>query len=284
MREVCILHGNCQGETLQALLSASPEFVERYAVEYYVNFTRQAIPPSNLSRCALFLHQHLGENWGAVSSAALRGALPATARSVCFPNILFKGYWPFWSNRPGFDYADSFLDALLERGLNPAEALRVATHSRLDKAFDLPALLAETFALERQKEARSDIAYVDVIEAHFREEKLLNSINHPGRRLMFHVADEVLALLGMPPLGEEIRALCPSLYPEFELPIHPQVAAQHGLAFGREGTRFNVYGQALTYAGYAGLYLACKQAGRSDFVNFLQGGGNEHERTEKQLS
>lgn len=276
MRQLCVLHGNCQGETLKALLAASPEFVERFDVEYYVNFTRQAIPPSSLARCALFLHQHLGDKWGELSSKALRTALPATARALCYPNMLFTGYWPFWSNRPGFDYADTFLDTLLERGLKPAEALHVALHGRLAKAFDLPALLAGSFALERNKEAHADIAYVDLMEGLFRTEKLFNSVNHPGNRLIFHTADAVLALLDMPPLGEEIRLLCPPLYPDFELPIHPQVAAAFGLAFGDEATRFNVYGQALTYAEYIGLYLACKQAGRSDFINFLQehsGGG-----------
>ena len=270
MKQLCVLQGNCQGETLKALLSASPEFEDGYAVEYYVNYTRQAIPTESLSRCALFLHQHLGDDWGEVASTALKGALPATARALCFPNILFKGYWPFWSNRPGFDYADSLLDTLLERGLQPVEALHVALHSDLSKAFDLSALLAETLEKERQKEAFSDIAYVDEMEKRFRDEKLMNSVNHPNRRLMFLVADGVLALLGMPPLGQEIRALCPELYPEFELPIHPQVAAYHGLAFGGEGARFNVYGQALTWGEYAALYLTCKQAGRSDFINFLQ--------------
>ncbi len=270
MKRLCVLHGNCQGETLRALLSASPEFVDAFEVEYYVNFTRQAIPSSSLSRCGLFLHQHLGESWGEVSSPALRAALPKAARKVCFPTIMFTGYWPFWSNRPGFDFADSFLDSLLERGLTAAEALHVAVHTDLSKSFDLSAMLAATFEKERHKEIFSDIAYVDVLERHFRTQKLMNTINHPRRRLMFHVADGVLEQLGMPPLGEEIRTLCPELYADFELPIHPGVARHHGLAFGGEGAHFNVYGRSLTYAGYAAQHLACRQAGRSDFIQFLQ--------------
>jgi len=270
MKRLCVLHGNCQGEILKALLSASPEFSAAFDLEYYVNFTRQPIADSSLSRCDLFLHQHLGEHWGPLSSEALRNALPAGSRALCFPNILFKGYWPFWSDRPGFDYADSFLDALLERDLKPEEAVHVALHADLSKLYDLSALLAETLVLERAKELRSDIAYVDLLEENFRTQKIMNTINHPGRGLMFHVADGVLALLGMPPLGKEIRALCPALYPDFELPIHPRVAAHHGLAFGVEGTRFNIYGQALTYGEYARRYVACKHAGREDFTAFLQ--------------
>jgi len=270
-KELCILHGNCQGETMAALLSASPEFTAAYEVEYYVNFTRQAIPGESLDRCGLFLHQHLGPEWGDLSSAALRDRLGPDARSVCFPNMLFKGYWPFWSNRPGFEYADSLLDGLLERGLSGPEALHMALRGNLDRMYGLAGLLADTLAREREKEALCDVKYVDLIEADFRRKKLFQSVNHPGRGLMLHAADAVLAALSMPPLPDEFKAVCPELYTDFELPIHPQVAAFHGLGFVSEGQLFNVYGRAMTYAAYIAEYLACKQAGRSDFIAWLQG-------------
>lgn len=272
MKQLCILHGNCQGETLAALLSASPEFSGAFEVAFYVNFTRQAIPQGSLGRCGLFLHQHLGEKWGELASARLRSRLPESAVSLCFPNMLFKGYWPFWSSRPGFDYSDSLLDQLLERGLTKGEILYVALRGDLDAMFGLAGLLADTLAREREKERLSDVKYVDLIERGFRAERLFASVNHPGKRLMLHVADAVLAGLGMPPLPEEFRRACPELYPEFELPIHPAVATFHGLTFLGEGRRFNVYGQALTYGEYISLYLDCKLAGRGDFIAFLQGG------------
>jgi hypothetical protein len=270
-KKLCILHGNCQGETLAAMLTASPGFSEAYEVEFYVNFTRQVVPAESLGRCGLFLHQRLGPQWGDLASESLKARLPKDAASVSFPNMFFKGYWPFWSNRPGFDYADSLLDGLLDRGLTRAEILHVALKGKLDRMYDLAAFLGETLAREREKERECDVKYVDRIEEGYRREKLFQSINHPRKRLMLPAADAVLARVGLPPLPEEFELACPELYPEFELPIHPGVAAFHDLPFGREGERFNVYGLSLTYAEYIGLYLDCKKAGRGDFIAFLQG-------------
>lgn len=270
-KKLCILHGNCQGETLAALLAASPEFSSAFEVEFYVNFTRQAIPGESLSRCGLFLHQHLGGNWGELSSYSLKAKLPRGAASLCYPNMFFKGYWPFWSNRPGFDYSDTLLDGLLERGLGKAEVLHVALKGNLDRMFGLTGLLADTLARERGKQSQCDVPYVDILEEGFRREKLFQSVNHPRKRLMVHVAQQVLSRLGLPPLPGGFLEACPELYPDFELPIHPQVAVFHGLEFAGEGWRFNVYGQSLTYAEYIALYLDCKLAGREDFIRYLHG-------------
>lgn len=270
-KKLCIIHGNCQGETLTALLGASPEFMAAYEVEYYVNFTRQAIPSESLARCGLLLHQHLGEEWGDLSSASLRAALGPGARSLCIPNMLFKGYWPFWSSKPGFDYSDMMLDSLLERGLGKDEAMLVAVRGNLDQMFGLEALLRETLAVERGKERLCDVQYVDIIEERFRKEKLFMSVNHPGRTLMLHAADAVLGKLGMPGLPESYRQAYPEVRYEFELPIHPQVAGFHRLEFVPEGAMYTIYGHPMTYVEYIGLYLDCKLAGRSDFIRYLQG-------------
>jgi hypothetical protein len=257
---------------LAAFLASSPGFTAAFDVEYYVNFTRQAIPQEKLARCGLFLHQHLGPEWGELSSDALKAQLPPDAASLCYPNMLFKGYWPFWSNRPGFDYADSLLDELLGRGLGKFEVLHVALKADLDAMYGLAGLLADTLARERDKERLCDVKYVDLIEENFRQDRLFLSVNHPGRRLMLHAADSVLALLGMGPLPDAFRSACPELYQDFQLPMHPNVAAFHGLAFGGWQERYNVYGRALTYPEYIALYLDCRLLGRSDFITFLQQG------------
>jgi hypothetical protein len=270
-KTLCILHGNCQGETLAALLLASPEFNQAFEIRFHVNFTRQAVPAEDLARCGLFLHQHLGEEWLELSSNHLRGQLPKKAHSLCFPNMLFKGYWPFWTSGTGVELADSLLDHLIEQGLGKADILHVALRGDLDAMFGLAGLLEETLAREREKEKSSAVKYVDIIEEGFRREKLFQSVNHPGNRLMLHVADSVLSALGMPPLPQGFKEVCPVLHPKFEMPIHPQVAAFHGLSFAGQGCRFNVYGVALTYAEYMGLYVDCRLAGRGDFINFLHG-------------
>lgn len=270
-KRLCILHGNCQGELLATLLSASPEFSAAYRVEYYVNFTRQAIPEASLGRCALLLHQHLGEHWGDLASEALKARLPSSARVLCFPNMFFKGYWPFWSGREGFDFRDSMLDALIERGLPKADVIRLALSRNLPAMFGAQDILAETFAREQAKQALCDVPYLDVIRGDFRTERLFNTVNHPRTRLMLHGADAVLDLLGLPPLPEEFRSRCPELFAEFELPINPRVAECYGLDFARDNALYNVYGTRMGYVEYAALYVDCKLAGRGDFIAYLQG-------------
>lgn len=268
---LCIIHGNCQGEVLAAFLAASPEFSAAWRVEFYVNFQRQAIPAESLAGCGLFLHQHLGERWGGLSSASLAARLPEGALRVRYPNMLFKGYWPFWSSKPGFEFADSLLDGFIERGLSAAEALHMTLRCDLDRLFGLGRMLGETLAVERAKELSSDVKYVHALESGFRSRQLFQTVNHPRAELMLLVADGVLGVLGLPPLPEDFRRTCPELYPEFELPIHPKVAAFHGLGFCPPGRRFNVFGQGLTYEEYAALYIDCRLSGRADFTAYLQG-------------
>lgn len=272
MKQLCLLHGNCQGEVLAALLSASLEFTSAYEVEFVVNFTQQPVRPGSLARCGLYLHQHLGPLWGELSTKSLVARLPAGCKTICFPAMFFTGYWPFWSNRAGFDFADSFLDDLIDRGLGRDECLHLATRADVTRLFDLSALLEESFARERDKESLCDLPYVSYIEENFRDRQLFRTINHPGRELMLRMADAVLALLGMSGLPQAFREICPELYGDFELPMHPGVARFHGLAFAGEDRRYNIHGTALTYAEYAARYLDCRLAGRDDFLVYLTEG------------
>lgn len=179
-KQVCILHGNCQGEALAAFLASSPEFSSTYEVQFCINFSRQAIPAESLSKCALFLYQHLGAQWGELASQALISRLPAGAKTLCYPNMLFKGYWPFWVHREGNEFADTFLDGLLERGLTPAQCLFLAVHGDVADMFDLGALLQETLEQERAKEALCDVAYVDQVAEQFKTRRLFRSITPPA--------------------------------------------------------------------------------------------------------
>jgi hypothetical protein len=113
----CILHANCQGEPLLERLMASPEFAGGYECVQYTNYTREPVPDDMLARCALFLYQHLGREWDGLASERLVSRLPASTRSLCIPNLFFKGYWPGWSGQGGFNFRCTLLDELIGRGL-----------------------------------------------------------------------------------------------------------------------------------------------------------------------
>jgi len=266
----CLIHANCQGEQLAELLRAHPEFGRAYDVRHYVNYVREIIPREELSACDLFLYQRLDEKWGELASDALLPRLRPDARAICIPNFLFRGYWPFWSSAPGFDFSDSFLDALIERGLSNKEILHIHLFTDPGRYYDLEAIFRHSWDVERRKERDWDIKPLDLVEAQFRRERLFNTINHPGKRLCLFVADETLRVLGMAPLPEDVRDRFPEPYAEFVLPIHPAVAKFQGLGFAGPGETFNVFGKRMDYARYVSLYLECKRMGETDFTAFLR--------------
>lgn len=272
-KRTAILHANCQGRPLAARLLASTEFAQDFAPRVYLNYTREEIPEAELSACGLFLYQFLGPEWGGLSSAALLPRLPADCLSLCIPNMFFRGPWPLWSGAPGFDYRDVLLDRLLDMGLPRRDILHVYLSTPLDRKFDLDALLAETVARETERQSHTPVRYLDFVLEHWRKRPLFLSVNHPGPELLQLAAAGILGQLGLAPPTPELLPEAGALgegYADFELPVHPQAAAFYGLAYGGEGSAFNVYGKARTAAQYAAAYVDCRLAGENDFISYLQ--------------
>lgn len=262
------MHANCQGEHLVAALQACPEFARAYDVRVYINYARQEIPQADLDACALFLYQYMAPDWGEVSTQALLARLPASCPRLCIPNIFFRAYWPLWSGRPGFDYRDIFLDHLLDLGLPRADILHLYLNTPLANKYDLDALLAETIAIERSREAHTPVKYLDLILERYQGERLLFTINHPGQLLLAHVAQGILRELGIP-CPQPPRPELEPYYASFEQPIHPHVAQRYGLSFINRDTVYNVYGRPKTFAQYAAAYVDCRLSGSNNFVGQL---------------
>ncbi len=275
-KELCILHANCQGDELATVLSASPEFQQKYTLERYTNYTREQLPPHSLSSCSVFLYQHLGEEWGTLASQALLQQLAPSALALCIPNMFFKGYWPFWTGNSPIDFGDSFLNRLIEEGARKDVILRLYLHKDIRKFADPAAILQETLAREREKEQRCFMRTVDFMLERWQAAPAFYTVNHPGKELVLHVANAILAALHCPPVSAECVAnsLAPAIFPsyaDFELPIHPQVAAFHNLDFGDEQHEYSIYGRKMTFAGYISRYIDCRQNGfEKDFIGYLQ--------------
>ena len=268
-RQLCVLHANCQGEPLAALLRLCPEFAARYEIRLFTNYTREPVPDEALASCGLFLYQHLGPHWDGLASEALLRKIPRSAAALCVPNMFFLGYWPLWHSAPGFDFRDRFLDHLLERGLSKTEILHLYLRTDLTRKYDLQALLDRSLEREREREAQTPVKYLDVILEGFRERMLFHTVNHPGPELMALAARGVLTRLGLTPPPEADLLGSARLFPEFQLPIHPQVAAFLGLAFAGPDTLYPVFGKKKTFAQYAENYVDCRLLGIEDFTGYL---------------
>ncbi len=271
--ELCILHANCQGEPLAALLAASPDFARRWRVRHYTNYTREAIPGEALQTATLFLYQHLGAEWDDFASNALLARLPSSCAALCLPNMFFKGYWPFWTADSAMPFGDTLLDKLIDAGAGKPEILRVYLHGPVEKMADFDGIVGETLARERQKEQECGCVAptADLVAARWREERLFQTVNHPGETLLLHVADGILARLGLPALPGDVRKNFRAEYEGFELPIHPKVAAHHGLPFAGDATAYPVFGRSMTFIQYISRYIDCRLNGmESDFLGYLQ--------------
>ena len=272
-KELCIIHANCQADPLVELLLGHTPFSARFVVEKYTNYQLEKIDPLRLAACRVFMYQHLGEKWGEHASGRLLNLVNPKARVLRLPNMLFKGYWPFWTNHSPSEFGDFFLDKLIDLGIGKPEILRVYLHGDVRRKFDLAAMFEESIAVERAKEQGCVVPYVDFILENFKTEQLFGTINHPRQGLLWRMAQAVLAALELPGLpGMESQAYrqFSDPYPEFSLPIHPQVAEFHGLKFAGPDTRYHVFGKEKTFAQYINNYVDCRLLGLAPLVGYLQ--------------
>lgn len=276
MTELCILHANCQGQPLGRLLLASPDFRVRWHIRGVLNYRREPLTDEHLTQATLFLHQNLTAKWEVLASENVLKRLSPRAAAVCIPNPFFKGYWPFWtslsSRSEGLRFGDIFLEYLLDMNLEIPEILHIYLNKPLDGKYDLNALLADSFAIEAEREAACAFRTLPFVRAHWREQQLFTTINHPGFELLRFMADQVLDCLDMPPLTDADLAACGCFAPDavtcdaapedtLHLPIHPQVAAFFGLPFGGAKTLYRAFGRSITCAEYVAAYAHARRQG-----------------------
>lgn len=273
-REICLVHANCLGDPLIRLLLTSPVFSDRYQVCRVTNYTHEPVADHILKKCSLFLYQHLSAKWEQAASDYLLARLPASARAIRLPVPVFRGYWPLWTNAFPMNFADALLERLALTGLDASEIIALYMKRGALAGWDLDSPAEESLNRLRAAEARGAVPIADFIETFWREFPVFDTINHPSPPLLRHIADGVLAALDLPPLDEKARRLAVSCdeggHVRFELPIHPQVAAHHGLSFGDSNRLYRIYGTKMTFARYVACYVDCRLLGLSDFASYLR--------------
>ncbi|MCL2124214.1 MAG: WcbI family polysaccharide biosynthesis putative acetyltransferase [Desulfovibrionaceae bacterium] len=268
-RELCLIHANCQGDSLRSLLAATPAFARCFEIRKYTNYLKESIPQQDFDCCRVFLYQHLGEKWDDLASDALLARLHPVTCGIQLPNLFFTGYWPLWTNKSTMNYGDILLDLLVSRGYSESEALHVYLRGRLAEKYPLNALLSESLFRARRKEKGAVIALTDFIEDTWRARQLFLTPNHPDKALLLAVADAVLETLGLGRVPPSLRSDFTPEYPDFELPIHPQVGAHFGLPFAGVDRLYSIYGRPMNFARYAACYVHCLSRRLGNFEAFL---------------
>ena len=269
---LCLLHANCQGDALRPLLENAPAFGSRFYIRQYVNYTRQSIAARDIERCDLFLYQRLAPKWGDLSTEQMLPQLPPHCQAIEIPNLFFKGYWPFWSREERINFADSLLEALLER-VSPHEAMTLylrGSAGLLGDAATLNRQAEESLCREEAKEAEGPIKCAPLLRERWRDEQMFITVNHPGRELVCHMADSLLRLLGLGGLPPSTRRDFVHPLEDFWLPIHPAVGQALALPFASADRPWAIFDSQLTHREYTLCYLACRANNVADFLTFLK--------------
>jgi tetratricopeptide (TPR) repeat protein len=211
------------------------------------------------------------------SSGAIADLVPAGAVRIRFPAARLPFLWPVATephplnrSRPphlpsgiyGRIAGDAMLNALLLRGV-PRQAaldefmkLDPVRQGKADEVF------ARAHARALAIEAGCDIRLVDFIEARFAAQPLFRTAEQPAWPLLEHLSRLVLAALpiGLPAVAIDVglrRYQASGAAEQWQVPIHPAVAAHFGLRWHRPELRFrwDVEGW-FTHREFLGRYIA----------------------------
>jgi len=269
-KELCVIHANCQGDALKQLLDASPDFASKFEIRHLRNYEKEALDQGLLDSCRLFLHQYLVQKWGPLSTEEVLPRLPPSAQAMCIPNCGFRGYWPFSINLPDMrEFGDSLLESLLAKGLPDQDILRIYLKGSPALFGDVELTAQNSLETERRKEVHTPIKYVDMIEADWRSEQLFLTVNHPGPRLLVHIAQSILRLLELARIPESFARNYTHPNNEFWVPIHPAVGSMLKLPFVFREKRYPCFGANLTHEEYTLVYLACRRNSFGDLLSAL---------------
>ncbi len=198
--------------------------------------------------------------------------LPPTAQRLMAPVLAGNFLWPFGGRaRPGnkpspglpegpfsAQLGDSYLNRLIQRGADPAEAaadyraLDVAANTDLDRLFEI--------VIAKQARLDGELGYdaAGIIKAHFRTERLFRTLFHPSVRLMNHLARTLFEQMGIDPAiaGRVERLQKQVLQPPAECPVHPSVARHFGMTCIDATTRFQFLNEdACTFDEWVRRYV-----------------------------
>jgi hypothetical protein len=241
-----VVVGNCQAQALEMILATSQDFTTRFE---FVSFPAvHEIPAARVPElhqavadATLVILQRVSDDYrdGVGLGTETLARIADGATIVRWPSVYWAGYFPdlfYLRDATGqpvvdgpFDYHDRSILRAYHAGID------VAATCRLLEDADLPSD-AQVWATEATAELDvrgrdCDIALTPFIAAHFREELLFFTMNHPTNRLLGFLAGEIAKLIGIPDRMEDGRLPSEILGSTF-YPLHANHVRTLGLEFG----------------------------------------------------
>jgi tetratricopeptide (TPR) repeat protein len=231
VKEQCLVISNCQGYVLRDLLNLNTHF----ARHFHVNLHRNYLPGGNGQRgdvkSKLILRQ-------SVSSSAIEDSVEKylernsedDCTTILFPNYYSTIYWPATASFDLYNLHDRNIFAYVAKGATRKEALAGYLLTSISEE-EVSSHLESSIEIERAKESRTGVRYVDYLLDNYRGRQLFYLDRHPDKTLMLIVANYVLGSLGLDKLSEDKVGDYREFYHDNSKPIDPDVYKHLKLRF-----------------------------------------------------
>lgn len=241
-----VVVGNCQAGAVALMLASNEAFAQRFEFVRFppVHEIPDAMVPElheAVSRAAVVLAQRIDEGYrdGIGLGTETIARLADRATVVRWPSVYWAGYVPdlfYLRDAAGapvvdgpFDLHDRTILEAYVAGADVADAC--ALLSDPERPSDAPAWAAQATAELALRGESCDVDVAAYIAERHREELLFFTMNHPSDRLLAHLAEQVVGLLGLSgPVagtGYEDELLGSTFYP-----LHANHVRALELAFG----------------------------------------------------
>ena len=262
-----VIIGNCQAGVLADLIShrANQSFGTK------VTSIDSSAPFSGASKALLQQADAVVEQIFNVTQPGTLSGLEVKAKIVRFPYVSGHFLWPN-AGRPhplqrlerpgdvfaGAEFGDTKLVEIIGSEGNREEQLESYINDDLVKSTMLARRYEMYLGMQHDRDVAAGFSVASLIDHRFRHERLFKTPGHPSMRLFQPVVEHVLSELEFPQTFTSAVANSPmeAGFANYELPIHPSVAAHFQLDYGHAGETYLVgTGERMTFAEHSRHYV-----------------------------
>ncbi|HZV72984.1 MAG TPA: WcbI family polysaccharide biosynthesis putative acetyltransferase [Conexibacter sp.] len=249
-----VVVGNCQAKALELMLSTNDAFATRFELVSFppVHEIPDAMVPElhrAVAAAAVVVPQRVDEGYrdGVGLGTETLARIAGTATVLRWPSVYWAGYVPdlFYlrdaAGQPVVDGPFDYHDRAILEAYAAGDDVRRTCELLEDpgRPSDAAAWAASATAELDVRGRGCDVEVASFIAAHFREQLLFFTMNHPANRMLAFIAQRLIDLLGLPGAVDAGRMPAEVLGSTF-YPLHTCHVRALGLEFGSTATAGSV--------------------------------------------
>ncbi len=198
-----------------------------------------------------------------IETAARRIHVPVVSAGFLWPyagqpHPRNTGAWYLDGGPYGSEASDAFLNRMINRKVDPEQAVARYLDTDVNKTMSLDRLLELSLEKQRTRDGLTGFSIADVIAEHFRDELIFRTPYHPNVRIAKALATQFFEQAGVSADDTQRmqQAMRITPFPKDELPLHPAVIRHFGLRYADADTRYTFLSEgSFTFTEYASRYM-----------------------------